>query len=157
MMTLEFRDGSTTTYSLVRVEPEEVAFDVQSYRGAGASRWLGFGSGDPERVALSVRLEVQPPNPEVTFGGVGVTYGGQPVEFLVLVTDRLEDTIENLKAAVLVTTNFGSWRVAGVESVVEQPSELGYVARVALNVLNPRFESSSDVLRLQSGRVWELR
>lgn len=157
MMTLEFRDGTTTTYNLVRVEPDEVAFDIQSYRGAGASRWLGFGSGDPERVALSVRMEVVPPRPEVTFGGEGVTYEGTPVEFTVLVADRLEDTIANLRLAVLVTTNFGSWRVAGVESVVEQPSELGYVARVALNVLNPRFEFSSDVLRLQSGRVWELR
>ena len=157
MIQIEFGDGSIREYQVVRATPSEVAFDVSSYRGAGGDRWSAAGSGDTQGVAMELRFDVQPPDPTVTFDGQPVEYEGDTVTFVVVVVDRLERIVSDLRSGLLLRTPHGVWRLAGVQSVVEQPQALGYITRVNVALLEPRFPSFASVLRLLSGRVLELR
>lgn len=157
MITFEFSDGSTRAYRLVKVDMQRVQFDTQTYRGATASEWLPMGSNRVDQVATRLRFEIPRPDPIVTYQGGNVTYQGDFVVFEVAASAALNDLLSDVQAAVLLSTPYGSWRVAGVTSVVEQPAGLGYTATINVALLNPRFASASDALRLQDGTLWELR
>lgn len=157
MIQIEFGDGSIREYQVVRTTPAEVTFDVSSYQGAGGDQWSAAGSGDTQGVAMELRFDVQPPDERVRFAGKFVTYNEELVTFTVLVVDRLERIVSDLRSGLLLRTPHGVWRLAGVQSVVEQPQALGYITRVNVALLEPRFPTLSSALRLLSGRVLELR
>ena len=139
MITFEFGDGTTQDYDFVRVDMQRVQFDTQVYKGATAERWLPAGREDVQGVAARLRVDV--PFEESGDGA----------------SDRVDALLSDAEDAVLLITNFGSWRVAGVSSFVEQVVGLGYVVDVSMELLNPRYAASTDVLRLIDGQVWEVR
>ncbi len=140
MITFEFGDGSTQDYDYVRVDMQRVQFDTQVYKGATAERWLPAGREDPQGVAARLRVNIPKDSNEASSPSA-----------------RVDSLLSDAENAVLVVTNFGSWKVAGVSSFVEQVVGLGYVMDVTMELLNPRYSASTDVLRLIDGQVWEVR
>lgn len=158
MITMEFSDGSTVDYMLVKVDMQRVQYDSQTYRGATAEQWLPMGTDRVDQVATRLRFEVPWPDDVVQYQGNDVSFRGNLVTFDVATASAtLDELLSNIRSAVLLSTPYGTWRVAGVTSVVEQPAGLGYVATVGVSLLNPRFDDAGSVLRLQDGTIWELR
>jgi hypothetical protein len=118
---------------------------------------VAAGREDPQGVAARLRVNIPEENDVVTFDGEVVTYDGEVVTFGAVPSAGVDSLLSDAEAAVLLVTNFGSWRVAGVSSFVEQVVGLGYVMDVTMELLNPRYLSSTDVLRLIDGQVWEVR
>lgn len=137
---LEFSDGTTEALPLARAEMLARSYEaVPVVRAAFTSEWNADSYPNPTAARMRVSYRVTDP------------YGISAARVSAL------SVLESIDAAVLVSTPYGAWVIAGVESVVDTPAPLGYDVTVTIVCREPRYATAAAALRLIAGSVWELR
>ena len=110
-----------------------------------------------QSVGVRLRFEVVKPPTVVTYNNASVSFNGNFVSFDIDASGRVDDLLSDARSAVLISTNYGSCRVAGVRSLVEQVAGVNYIVDMNVELLNPRYADAANALRLIDGNLWELR